>query len=1178
MVLIDTLIISLYITVGVIGFLFGFSLVFKNLKKINRIEREKFDFGDWLASIGFGAMFTLAILFALNLSIDTLNQSGNPLPSIAGYILAIMIGILLIYPLWEVFFLGRPTSDSVHDFHKFLESRILDKFKGKIAYLVSFCIFIVIYIIPVIVFKLLLQYDFLEIVFIWFLLFPLFFLNYFAANGIVSGILQTSYRRTIPSDILKASNIGQNKKKKFMNGITITITWLPFLLNAYTIANVLIRAASGYQFSQKDNLMGYISLITTVPLGIKGFFDKFWNKKSKTKTIDFLFSGYIFIAIGINMLINFFQINKDLVSSVLGQVEILKPLIPVFSDYTLLVPIIVIQSFITLIYGIIIFVQRNSDFHSDIRLRATSIAFGIKDLDDLIKRDVPGAKKSRKVKERKYDFLTLYKSLLLPPVFSRYGVDLNEQVRLKARQYLLLISINDTTQAQKIVDFVFETSIDSKVSEGSKKIKYSNYSIKESINLLGDIGKKYPEFVMTRMIEALSSSDIQIQRYILDALGDIGEKKENLVVILDEIQPLLVSPRYELRTAAFQAISEMVMEGSSDDKEFVQIALNKIYDILTENFKNPDIIDTAMESLVQMSTKIADDLDIQKILPFIHYSEGKDKDTKNYIIQNAIIILGYMVYYNIDTFPLKDIRNFLKDERNFIRYVASDAIGNFILKCSGDHKEILLIDLMVMSLHDEDSDVNEMCAESITEFLILNKKYEPVIDGQKISVLDYYVKALSSSERKIAENASEALKSISPLYEENIYPQLEEIIKKQENLELVRDSLHILALSGIEEHLSVDLNLIYELTEHTDASVRAEAVYTLGLLSKNRPEIDEKYLLKLINDADPQVRQQTIFALGKIGVKKPNEVIPELIQGLFEIDRQSDDKINEVELFAESLGLIGAEHPSNEIIISLQSTLMGDTNPFAKDVIAHALGDIGHGMIRSGNATKRIENDAFYNRVAWLRRSGKKEYTIGNLVIIFIEALQLKAIPNSVMDEISDSVQDLLPVFLFVDEDERKKNIILNTIKELLAQAYYSNYNNEILETIDRIDSLISFKRSFETDLTSLQEQFVFFSKQYTSDGKQFYDQGNVFLELAKKDLEFHDYALRSFKIAIDLAPFEYFTPDCLMRMASILEHKKEYQKAKKKFEEALEIFSSLDEIEKMKECEQSLTSIQQHL
>ncbi|MHA1562339.1 MAG: hypothetical protein ACTSPA_09470, partial [Promethearchaeota archaeon] len=311
MALIDNLIIGIYIAVGVIGFLFGFFLVFKNLKKINRIEREKFDFGDWLASIGFGIMFTLAILFALNLSIDSFITFfitlEDPLPSIAGFLLVIMIGILLIYPLWEVIFLGRPTSDSVHDFHKFLESRILDRFKGIMAYIVSFGIFIVIYIVPVIVFTLLLDYTFIEILFVWFLLFPLFFLNYFAANGIVSAILQTSYRRTISSDIIEASNTGKNTKKKILNVFVIMITWLPFLLNAYNIAIPISRAINGYELTGKNIYMGIISLVTTVPLGIKGFFNKFWNKKSKTKTIDFLFSGYIFIAIGINMLINFFQ-------------------------------------------------------------------------------------------------------------------------------------------------------------------------------------------------------------------------------------------------------------------------------------------------------------------------------------------------------------------------------------------------------------------------------------------------------------------------------------------------------------------------------------------------------------------------------------------------------------------------------------------------------------------------------------------------------------------------------------------------------------------------------------------------------------------------------------------------------------------------------------------------------
>ncbi len=51
-------------------FLFAFTLVKKNLARINRIENEKFDLGDWGAMAGFGALFSLAILFILNITIE----------------------------------------------------------------------------------------------------------------------------------------------------------------------------------------------------------------------------------------------------------------------------------------------------------------------------------------------------------------------------------------------------------------------------------------------------------------------------------------------------------------------------------------------------------------------------------------------------------------------------------------------------------------------------------------------------------------------------------------------------------------------------------------------------------------------------------------------------------------------------------------------------------------------------------------------------------------------------------------------------------------------------------------------------------------------------------------------------------------------------------------------------
>jgi HEAT repeat protein len=845
--------------------------------------------------------------------------------------------------------------------------------------------------------------------------------------------------------------------------------------------------------------------------------------------------------------------------------KFLPQLVEVFTENLIILPLIIVQSVVLVVYGMILYLNKKSDFHADIRLSNAISAYGEIDIEELA-----GLKKEKK-KKKKYDFLTLYKSLLLPPEYNKYGVDLNRAVRVKAGQNLFLISEKNNKSAKRIVDFVFKTCI-LPVKETDPKSRIA-YISKDSIDLLGEIGEIYPDLVMDRLINALSNVDVRMQKYILDALGDIGESKENLSKILNKIQPYLSDKKYEVRTAALQAIAEMVLEGDSEDKEFVTTALNSIYLVL-EDYKNAEAIDTALDGLVKMCAKIPKDIDIDKVLKFLDYNEGKDKDTINFIIQNTINVIAYVVYYNLEKFPLEKIRNFLNDGRNYLRYSAADALGNYILKCedSGAKEEIIL-DLMERSLNDADPDVNAMCIESVTEFLIVNRDYEVNIDNQKISILKYYTSAFNSSDKKTLENASEALKSIAPLFQEDIYPILQQYIQG-ENIEVARDCMHTLGLLGASIHQKVDLNMIYKLVESEDPFTRSEAIFTLGMLSKNRSDIDENILIKHLEDEDPQTRQQTIFSLGKLGISKPKKITQALIERIFNLDVESEENVSELELLAESLGEIGSIHPSNEIIITLQQALMGAMNIFVKDVVAKSLWKIGNGMIKMGSASQMIESESFYNQISWLQ-SAKKEYTIGNLVIIMIEALQQKGIPESVMDIISDSIQDLLPVFLFAKE-EKKKDDILNTIKFLLAQAYYSNYNREILETIDRIDSLLSFKRSFEVEIDTLKKQFIFYSKQYTTDGKQFHDQGEIFmlLEPQSDDPMFLDYALRSFEISISLAPHEYFTANCHFQIGVIYKQKKDFERAKQKFEEAYEIFTSLDEIEAMQLCEQNLNEI----
>ncbi|MHA1999554.1 MAG: HEAT repeat domain-containing protein [Promethearchaeota archaeon] len=1166
------------IIIGVVFFVLGFILVYRSLRKVNLIEGEQFTYGDWLLCIAFGCMFGLVVMFATSMTFDIITPEN--IPTVAGYALLVLLGILLVYPLWEAIFLGRPTADAVNDYHKFVENKVLDRFRGKSAYLVSAGIFLLVYIMPIILLSILTPFEPLQIAFVWFLIFPLFFLNYFSASGQVSNIIGTKYRTSVKRDLYPSF---PNPISKVMGLIFLVIAWLPFIISIYGIyspINLLVTGGSsgtgaeifpGFTFS---DLASYLSLFTTVVFGIQGFFKKYWKKKSKTKTIDFIFAGYIFIGIGVNMLINFSNIDRKTGASVVNSIfqvslfgwKPLEGLKSLFENPAILLPVLLLQGIVTVTYGTYLLFNKKSDFHADIRLSAVNHAFGIT-IDQLVLGDKFGPDKQ---KAQKFNLPLLFKSALLHPVYAENGADLNQPVRQKAAQFLFLAAINNRELAVKIVDIILKKTVEKDKNE-RKERKERVFISKEAVDMLGLIGKQRPDLVTDRLMDALESSDVQIKRFILDAIGDIAEAKTNLEQIIVRLKPLLIAPRYDVRIAAFSTLTEAILEGEFTEKSFVEMILDTIYEILETKQDNPEIIDTALDALLDASHKVAEFINIDKILPFLEYSRGENENIRSFIVENTISILGYTVYYNLVKFPLAVVLKYLKDPRNHVRYVAVDAIGNYILKSGDDlEREAILKVLLEMSLNDPDPDVTEICRESISELLVLH----PNITVYGNSVLSRYSSALNASESNVQENASEALKVIAPFFQDNIYPLLLEKMNG-DNPELTRDCLHILGIVDREIQLKVNLEELYAFIEHDDATIRAEAIFALGGLSTCRPDVNHEILFTCLDDKDPEVRLQAIFALGKLGLQKPEKISEILIRKFFYIDRESSSKVSEVELYAESLGIIGEVHPSNEIIISLQQALMGDTNVFAKDIIAKGLGRIGNGMIRSGNATRIIEDKDFYNAISWLQISKKKEYTIGNLIIIFIEALQQKGIPASVMNIISDSIQDLLPVFAFVTSgDGANKDKRLLAIKDLLAQAYYANFNQEILETIDRCDSLINFRRIFDTNDPAIQEQYEFYSKQYTPDGKQFHDQGVTFMTLSKENEKYLDYALRSFDIAVELSPNEYYTPDCYYSRGVIYKKRGNLQKAKEELTLALEAYTVLDEIESMKKCEDELIQV----
>ena len=112
----------------------------------------------------------------------------------------------------------------------------------------------------------------------------------------------------------------------------------------------------------------------------------------------------------------------------------------------------------------------------------------------------------------------------------------------------------------------------------------------------------------------------------------------------------------------------------------------------------------------------------------------------------------------------------------------------------------------------------------------------------------------------------------------------------------------------------------------------------------------------------------------------------------------------------------------------------------------------------------------------------------------------------------------------------------INTLAEMLKQAYYSNYSHTILDVLNRINSLKSFKLFVdEQKRPNFRAQSLFYAEEFTPDGKQFYDQGLTFLDLNLPPEDKGKYALASFGIALQLSPDEYFSPSCYFEIGKIL-------------------------------------------
>ncbi len=1177
----------------IVVFLVGFNLARSGLSKINIIEGKQFRARDVLASSGFGIMFMIAIVICINVTVQFLGHGAEIFPD-AGYMLFLAFLTLLIYPIWEMLSLAKPTSNNMTGYHEFLQSKIVDRFHGKTAYGISILLLFLTYGVPVVVLSVVTSINWFLILFLWIIVVPLVFLNYFAASGQASNIVRTSYLffasdKKYPG--LKQLRF-QTTLGKMAALLRFVIALVPLIVAGVGLVLDLSTSIQRTDIPQKTGISAYLSLFTTVVFGIQGFFTRFWNKKSKTSASDFLFGGYIMIAIMMNIILNYISIDKISVMSMFvvsipGLGQPFQQVEPILTSYEFLLPVLILQYLITLSYStVILFFKRSPEFIANLQLGTVIAAYEIpsnklfaklkKQEKQLAKEHREGsidvASQSRILPQvpnltiGHLNLVAMLKSIMASPSFNKYGLDINKPLREKAAQFLTLIARQSKKElVTGIIEYLRMHTV------GAPRDKKHVFLSPEAFKCLGNIGKSYPQHILNPLLEGFNStSDKLMKRYILNALSSMGGHNADVQTLAEEIMKAIMSERnFEVKDNAIISMTEIVMD-SIEVHPVVQVLCK----MLEEEIKNPQpqselAIETITMALYKLSMAHPRSVPIDVFTPLLSYKPPSgDPDTEIYILLEALRAIAFLVHFQPDKVPLDILLAFAHDERAIVRLVVCEALGHIAL--TRNSRDILQV-LVNRSLEDTNDGVRDACNDTITEICVHAESAQSrdtvTIDGKPWNILAFYLHELESPDATKSERASEALRSIAKCDSQNIRGMLEGMIEKNQDESVISNCVYVLSTLDVPASLSIRLPLLYNLLENGHDGTSAQVIRTLGFLGSLRRDIDLVRVGKFLTfEMDPELRFNAASALGKIGTIQPVAAATILIKRLDTLDLASRSR--ELEVIFDALGAIGKAHPYNTIVETLERALTGDANPFIKDAIAKALYNIAIGLIdkkihEKGEVMKDVAVETAVEPTQW-----KMTYLPGNIAMILLNALQMKGVPDDIIDVISGCIQDLLPYFLILDS--RKKGFIhLDTIKKILTQAYNTSYSRDILETIDRINSLKAFRSYVEETHQVLREEYKFFAKSYIADGKQYYDQGVLF-----KNLGFDEFALVSFHLALEMSPHELFSPLCHLELGKIYE-KDDQKRAWKEYDLASTILAFFDDINGFKECERLKERIQ---
>ncbi len=1173
---------GLYGFIGLI-FLFGFLLAMLNLQKIKIIEGKKSGIKEILISIIFGLIFASSAIFGVSILLNIIFNLDTHIYSAVSF--SALLIFIVIYPLIDFIQMARPTNDAVMEIQAFIEAKFFSKVKGLKAILMSLTLYAVLYIFPISIISIFLKGHLVSIIFIWFLLFPLFYLAYFGANGVVKNIIESTYSAQIPKNraiehFLTPMQANIRKSKGL-------IALLPLLLAVNSMVQPIIKATQSLEVQTSNaSFLSYVSIASSLIFGIQGFFSKYWTKKSKTKMIDFFFSAYIIAGIGINLFINFLTTDSASLFP-LFQIEIfgfqlLSDLEFLTHAYYLILPVLIIQSVITLFYSIIMLIQGNSESVASVKLGVLNKALKLpteKDLMKIKKMQLIKEEDIKKILKKSYqkiDYVTILNSIVQPPVYTKFGNDLNERLRNKAVYTISILASENDERIKEIIEYLLLETIK------NQNLQNSAFLNQQCFQAMAEIGQYYPDRILTSLLDLLPNADPVLKQYILEALQTIGKSEKNMKHILEktELVEMIKGKNFQVKKSAIQAVITMGVYANDIDLVFSKITevlkkgleANQEGIVLTNSIQEDEsILESALEMLVKIIYKDPKTLDIYALIPFINFSsQSKDKDLQTYILMYTLKILAVLALHYPERIPLEEVSKYIQDNRPYIRYTAVDLIGNICVATQNQEPMRVIKELMI---YDSDPDVRDIAIDSVCEYISASS-----LDSStsfKSDVINFCLAHLIGDNTEYAQNASEAIKLILPIVN---FPEVIEKIKQTwqstENDEIFCDLSDCLTkLINVKYYIPTpeDLQILKLRLKKGSPYVKARILWSIDYFARVHSGNIIQEISAYLEDPDSEVRYNCIFALGKIGKESQLNAknVSELLVKKFE-NMNKDEESLELELILEALGNIGEIYPYYNLIVTVQQGLMGDINPFCKDVASKAMYKIAKGMIKNysrynqGSIEERLETYGYPKY--------ETELQPGNLVLFLIEAIQQKNLPESIINIINDSLQDLLPYYLIKDDEMEEYLKSLNILQNLLIQAYYSNFSNEILETIDWIFSLKMF-RLYVEETGLLKKEAKDLTLQYTTDGEQFFDMAEFFMELSFFGKR-QDYALHAYELALELNENAFYAAKSHESLGKIFKFKENKEAAKYHLEKACRLYEFQDDLDNLKGCQDLLREL----